>query len=35
LKLIIAYNAKTWALTKRNKRKVQAMDMKYLGCIEE
>jgi hypothetical protein len=31
---ILAYDAETWTLTKRNKSKMQAMDMKCGGNIE-
>jgi hypothetical protein len=34
LKYLLIYNAKTSTLTKRSKTKIQAVDMKYYGCIE-
>jgi hypothetical protein len=33
-KLILTFNTKTWALTKRKRRKFQEMDMKYFRSIE-
>jgi hypothetical protein len=35
LTIIFTFNAKTWAFTKGNKSKIQAMDMKILKITKE